>query len=93
MINELSNTDAKDTSLFTVYDYFQLSTFCSTSFSLHDILSSVFIVTLGQNANDSNHCAMHKNVKCVWCIYRYVYIYCIHFLVHLTSETQNLLTI
>ena len=50
---KISTTDAKDTSLSTVYDYFQLSTVSSASFFLHDILSSMFIVTLAQNANDS----------------------------------------
>ena len=50
---KISTTDAKDTSFSTVYDYFQLSTVCSASFSLHDILSSMFIVTLAQNVNDS----------------------------------------
>ena len=50
---KISTTDAKDTSLSTVYDYFQLSTVSSASFSLHYILPSIFIVTLAQNANDS----------------------------------------
>ena len=50
---KISTTDAKDTSLSTVYDYFQLSTISSASFPLHDILSSMLIVTLAQNANDS----------------------------------------
>ena len=34
---KISTTDAKDTSLSTVYDYFQLSTVSSASFFLHDI--------------------------------------------------------
>ena len=34
---KISTTDAKDISLSTVYDYFQLSTVSSASFSLHDI--------------------------------------------------------
>ena len=50
---KISTTDAKDTSFFTVYDYFQLSKVSAASCSLHNILSSMlFIVTLAQNAND-----------------------------------------
>ena len=43
---KISTTDARDTSLSTVYDYFQLPKVSSASFSLHDILSSMFMVTL-----------------------------------------------
>ena len=34
---KVSTTDVKDTSLSTVYDYFQWSKVSSASFSLHDI--------------------------------------------------------
>ena len=72
---KISTTDAKDTSFSTVYDYFQLSTVSSASFSLHDILSSMFIITLAQNVNDSLCHTYCKTVKCVWCICRYVYLF------------------
>ena len=72
---KISTTDAKDTSFSTVYGYFQLSTVSSASFSLHDILSSMFIVTLAQNVNDSLCHTYCKTVKCVWCICRYVYLF------------------
>ena len=72
---KISTTDAKDTSFSTVYDYFQLSTVSSASFSLHDILSSMFIVTLAQSVNDSLCHTYCKTVKCVWCICRYMYLF------------------
>ena len=72
---KISTADAKDTSLSTVYDYFQPSTVSSASFSLHDIpytLSSMFIVTLAENANDS---LCHAK-GCKMClVYLQIYVY------------------